>query len=107
MTPYLLISILAYFVGSISFAVIFSRKLAGFDVRDKGSKGAGTTNVLRSVGKKAAIITLICDILKGVVSILLAIMIGNLYGMNSVEVLLLKYLAGFFAIVRTYISNIL
>ena len=52
--------------------------MAGFDVRDKGSGNAGTTNMLRTVGKKAAIITLICDILKGVVAILIAILANKL-----------------------------
>ncbi len=69
---YILIAIIAYCLGSISFSVIFSKKMAGFDVREKGSGNAGSTNVLRTVGKKAAALTLICDILKGVVAILLA-----------------------------------
>ena len=70
---YILIGIMAYCIGSISFSVIFSKKMAGFDVREKGSGNAGSTNVLRTVGKKAAALTLICDILKGVVAILLAL----------------------------------
>lgn len=49
---YIGVAIVAYFLGSISFSVIFSRKFAGFDVREKGSKNAGSTNVLRTVGKK-------------------------------------------------------
>lgn len=69
MAAYIAIAIIAYAIGSINFSVIFSRKFVGFDVREKGSGNAGTTNMLRVVGKKAAIITLICDILKGVVSI--------------------------------------
>lgn len=72
------IAIIAYLIGSINFSVIFSKKMAGFDVREKGSGNAGTTNMLRSVGKKAAAITLICDILKGVVAILIALLIGRM-----------------------------
>ena len=68
--------IIAYLIGSINFSVILSKKMAGFDVREKGSGNAGTTNMLRSVGKKAAALTLICDILKGVVDILIAMFIG-------------------------------
>ncbi len=67
----IVVAIIAYLIGSINFSVIFSKKMAGFDVREKGSGNAGTTNMLRSVGKKAAAITLICDILKGVVAILI------------------------------------
>ncbi len=76
MAAYIVIAIIAYAIGSINFSVIISRKVAGFDVREKGSGNAGSTNMLRSVGKKAALITLCCDILKGVVSILIAIIAG-------------------------------
>lgn len=78
MAAYIVIAIVAYAIGSISFSVIFSRKFAGFDVREKGSGNAGSTNVLRTVGKKAAILTLICDALKGVVAILAAIVAANI-----------------------------
>ena len=50
--------------------------MAGFDVREKGSGNAGATNMLRSVGKKAAVLTLLCDALKGVVAIIFAIIVG-------------------------------
>lgn len=69
---YIAVAAIAYIIGSINFSVIISKKMAGFDVREKGSKNAGTTNMLRTVGKKAALIVLICDILKGVVAILMA-----------------------------------
>ena len=75
---YLLAALVGYLLGSISFSVIFSKKLAGVDVREKGSKNAGSTNVLRVAGKQAAALTLICDILKGVIAILIAIIIGNI-----------------------------
>ena len=77
MVPYILIAIIAYAIGSINFSVIFSRKFAGFDVREKGSGNAGSTNMLRSVGKKAAALTLVCDILKGIVAIVIALIMGN------------------------------
>ena len=76
MIAYIIIAIIAYAIGSVNFSVIISKKMSGFDVREKGSGNAGTTNVLRTVGKKAAALTLICDILKGVVSILIALLIG-------------------------------
>ena len=72
-------AISAYLIGSINFSVILSKKMAGFDVREKGSGNAGTTNMLRSVGKKAAAITLVLDILKGVVAILIAMAIGRIF----------------------------
>ena len=78
MLVYVLIGIVSYLIGSISFSVIISKKMAGFDVREKGSKNAGSTNVLRTVGKKAAAITLVCDILKGVIAILIAFIVGKI-----------------------------
>ena len=83
MIVYILVAIIAYLIGSVNFSVIFSKKFAGFDVREKGSGNAGTTNMLRSVGKKAAAITLICDILKGVVAIGIAILLGYIPEMNK------------------------
>lgn len=87
MIVYILIAIIAYCIGSINFSVIFSKKFAGFDVREKGSGNAGTTNMLRSVGKKAAAITLVCDILKGVVAIGIAILAGNIFSNLDRELL--------------------
>ena len=84
-----IVAIIAYLIGSINFSVILSKKMAGFDVRDKGSGNAGTTNMLRSVGKKAAAITLVCDILKGVVSILIAILMNKFFS-NSNGALLVQ-----------------
>lgn len=87
LTICILIAIIAYLIGSINFSVILSKKMAGFDVRQKGSGNAGTTNMLRSVGKKAAAITLICDILKGVVSICIAILVGYLFNAQNKSIL--------------------
>lgn len=97
MLAYIIVSIVAYLIGSISFSIIFSRKFAGFDVREKGSNNAGTTNVLRTVGKKAALLTLICDILKGVVAVLIALLASNIWKDANTEIL--KYLAGLMAII--------
>ena len=88
MLAYIVIAIIAYLIGSVNFSIIISKKMAGFDVREKGSGNAGTTNMLRSVGKKAAAITLICDILKGVVSIAIAIIMGNIIKNLDRELLL-------------------
>ena len=78
MIVYIIMAIIAYLIGSVNFSVLISKKMAGFDVREKGSGNAGSTNVLRTVGKKAAALTLICDILKGVISILIAVLIGKI-----------------------------
>ena len=77
MVAVFIVAVIAYLIGSISSSVIISKKFAGFDVREKGSGNAGTTNVLRTVGKKAALITLICDVLKGVIAIGVALLVGS------------------------------
>ncbi len=96
MAVYIIVSVIAYLLGSISFSIIISKKMAGFDVRDKGSKNAGSTNVLRTVGKKAAIITLICDCLKGVIAILIAFIAGKIW--TNLDSALLVQLAGIFVV---------
>ena len=88
MVVYIIIAIISYLIGSVNFSVIISRKYAGFDVREKGSGNAGSTNMLRSVGKGAAALTLVCDILKGVVAIGIAILFGNMVPDSNKELLL-------------------
>ena len=101
MAAYIIVGIVAYLIGSISFSVIFSKKMAGFDVREKGSGNAGATNMLRSVGKKAAVLTLLCDALKGVVAIIFAIIVGAI-AKESDEALLVQ-IAGILVVVgHTY-----
>jgi len=65
------IAIIAYLLGSINTSIIVS-KFKGTDIREHGSGNAGLTNTLRTFGKGAAGIVLIGDLLKGVISILLA-----------------------------------
>lgn len=97
MATYIIIAVIAYLIGSINFSIILSKRMAGFDIREKGSGNAGTTNMLRAVGKKAAVITLICDILKGVVSILIAVLAGKI--VKNLDNTLLVQLAGIFVII--------
>lgn len=88
MIEYMIMAMIAYCIGSVNFSVIISKKIAGFDVREKGSGNAGTTNMLRSVGKKAAAITLLCDIAKGIVAIAISMIIGNIMEETNQELLL-------------------
>lgn len=68
----LIIAVLvSYFLGSVSFAVVFSRAFSHKDVRDYGSGNAGMTNVLRSVGVLPGVLTFLCDFLKGVAAVLI------------------------------------
>ncbi len=61
-----IVGILSYLVGSLNFSIILSKAVSGEDIRKKGSGNAGATNMLRTHGKKLAVITLILDVLKGV-----------------------------------------
>ena len=99
---YIIMGMIAYLIGSVNFSVLISKKVAGFDVREKGSGNAGTTNMLRSVGKGAAVATLILDILKGVVAIWVAIGYGNLVNWITnlqIDNSILVQLAGIFVII--------
>ncbi len=75
--PYFLV-ILAYFIGSISTAILACKILGKPDPRTVGSKNPGATNVLRYAGKKAAVITLLGDSLKG----LIPVAIGHAAGLG-------------------------
>src|SRR6185312_2603525 len=68
----LIAAVVAYLIGSVSFAVIVSAAMGLDDPRSYGSGNPGATNVLRSGNKVAAILTLLLDALKGVVAVLVA-----------------------------------
>jgi len=67
---FIFVIVLAYFLGNISPSTLIGRAM-GVDIKKEGSGNAGTTNALRVLGKKAAVITLVVDIGKGVIAVLL------------------------------------
>lgn len=70
--PSLIVAAAAYFLGSLSFSIIFTKLFdQNTDIRTLGSGNAGATNVLRSVGPKAALFTFIFDFAKGAVSVVI------------------------------------
>lgn len=75
--------VLAYLVGSLSFAVIVSRLMGLKDPRSYGSNNPGATNVLRSGNKKAAVATLLLDGLKGWLPVVLVKWFGKDYGLED------------------------
>jgi len=79
----LLAAVAAYLVGSLSFAVIVSRLMGLSDPRSYGSGNPGATNVLRSGNKKAAILTLLFDALKGYIPVLLVTLYGERLGLSD------------------------
>lgn len=81
MLSFMLVSaVAAYLLGSLNFAIIFSKLFYQDDVRQHGSGNAGATNMLRTYGKGKAILTLACDMLKCVVAILIGSMLFGVMG---------------------------
>ena len=78
-----LAAVAAYLLGSLSFAVIVSRVMGLSDPRTYGSKNPGATNVLRSGSKKAAVVTLLLDAVKGWLPVVLVRCYGQPYGLES------------------------
>jgi acyl phosphate:glycerol-3-phosphate acyltransferase len=79
----LLATVLAYLIGSLSFAVIVSKAFGLADPRSYGSKNPGATNVLRSGSKNAAIVTLVLDALKGYAPVILVQVFGKEFGLGD------------------------
>lgn len=75
--------LLAYLIGSLSFAVIVSRVLGLQDPRSYGSKNPGATNVLRSGSKVAAVATLLLDGFKGWLPVVVVKGLGSDYGLGD------------------------
>ena len=77
-----LVVLASYLLGSLSFAVIFSRLMGLSDPRSYGSKNPGATNVLRSGNKKAAILTLLFDAIKGWAPVFAVLTWGPAHGLG-------------------------
>ncbi|HTD07069.1 glycerol-3-phosphate 1-O-acyltransferase PlsY [Undibacterium sp.] len=80
--------VIAYLIGSVSFAVVTSQVFGLADPRTYGSKNPGATNVLRSGNKAAAICTLLGDGFKGWLAVWLAMKYGERFGMDDTGVAL-------------------
>jgi glycerol-3-phosphate acyltransferase PlsY len=68
----ILLIIFAYLLGSIPTGLLLSRALAGVDPRQKGSRNIGATNVMRTAGKGLGALTLLGDMLKGLIPVCMA-----------------------------------
>lgn len=91
----IVIGIVSYLIGSVNFSILLSRAVGGKDIRKSGSGNAGATNMLRTYGKKMGIITLILDILKGVVCVLIARAVASAAGDGNAEMTMVcAYISG-------------
>ena len=112
----LISAIISYLLGSCNSAIIVVKLLKHEDVRTKGSKNAGLTNTYRCYGAVPALFTLIGDLAKGIVAVVLSRMVFNafntgftdfmsLFGQNwqpmanGHNTIFVGYIAGFFAII--------
>lgn len=85
----------AYLLGSINTAILVGKCMKNIDIRDYGSKNAGTTNALRVLGKKAAAIVALGDAVKGVIAVLVSMLLCKIFNVSSKTAL---YAAGLFAV---------
>lgn len=92
-----LLIVFAYLVGSIPSAVWLGKRFYNIDVREFGSGNAGATNTFRVLGKRAGIVVLVCDILKGSLSVLLAFL--SSYNVNANQFVNLQLALGIAAVV--------
>ncbi|SAL39333.1 glycerol-3-phosphate acyltransferase PlsY [Caballeronia turbans] len=80
---FLIVAVVSYLIGSISFAVVVSHAMGLADPRSYGSGNPGATNVLRTGNKKAAILTLIGDAFKGWLPVWIVANFGASFGWDS------------------------
>ncbi len=80
---YIIIVLIAYLLGNISTSYIIAKRITGVDIRTQGSGNAGSTNVLRTLGKKAGALTFAGDVLKGIIAVLIAKLIADFAGLSS------------------------
>jgi glycerol-3-phosphate acyltransferase PlsY len=87
------VALISYFLGSLSFSIIFTKVFDhDTDIRTLGSGNAGATNVLRSVGAKAAVFTFIFDFAKGAISVMLGRMVFQyVCGLTGVPIMIAQY----------------
>ncbi len=90
--------ILAYLIGSIPTAVWVGNAYYGIDVREHGSGNAGATNTFRVLGRKAGIVVMLVDIMKGMAASSLAVLLYLIQGINQEDIVVFKLLLGIIAI---------
>ena len=93
---FILTGIISYLIGNINSAVIISKKIKHQDIRQQGSKNPGTTNMMRVFGIKMGAVTLICDMIKGVIPVLLTrLVFGGLLATTAEIFRFAMYLSAF------------
>lgn len=88
----IVLTIVAYLLGSIPSAVWIGKHFYGIDIREHGSKNAGTTNMLRVLGRRAALPVFGIDFMKGFVAVTLSNLVAYLPDVSSNDIYNLKIL---------------
>ena len=88
--------IIAYILGSIPNALWIGKVFRGIDIREHGSKNTGSTNAARVLGGKLGILTLILDVSKGAIPLILAIFLEKDLIKNSINSNTILILIGIF-----------
>lgn len=105
---YIIIAVISYFLGSLNFSIILSRTMEKKDIRESGSGNAGATNMLRTYGKHFAALTMVGDMLKVALAILIAFLILDVpldmifkiadNKETAMTIIMYKEFAGFFCV---------
>lgn len=104
-----LVVLVSYLLGSLNFSIIFSKGVVKKDIRESGSGNAGATNMLRTYGRKFALLTMLGDIIKVAIAIIIAFLIFGspvkyLFASPTdptelQQIMFYKQFAGFFCVV--------
>lgn len=95
---FVLAAVLGYLIGSVNSSITVIKIWKKQDIRNYGSKNAGLTNTLRVYGKAPALVTLLCDLAKGVIAVILCRWIANLMGAVD-NTIIVGYVAGIFVMI--------
>lgn len=93
--------VISYLIGSVNASIVIS-KFRGEDIRNHGSGNAGATNMLRTYGKKMAVMALVLDAIKGIIAVLIGMIVElalNNLGINNTLTQSFKYICAFFVVV--------
>lgn len=97
--PLIIALILAYILGSIPTAVWFGKAVFSLDVRDHGSGNPGATNTFRVLGKRAGVIVMLGDIMKGLLAASIAVLLMKFNFIDAQNLVTVKLMLGMIAVI--------
>ncbi|MBM3452620.1 MAG: glycerol-3-phosphate 1-O-acyltransferase PlsY [Bacteroidetes bacterium] len=91
--------LIGYLLGSIPTAVWIGRRFQKIDIREYGSKNAGATNTFRVLGKKAGIVVLIVDVVKGILASIFPILFNDFFEISYAFLICLRLISSIFSMI--------